>query len=103
VPRGRRLRLTREASEHRGQVLVGRRRRKCSLKGLLDAVYPSTLDLIFDIKKRSREPVLEPSHIDAVAEALADARPYGSRDRSSAPESLVCEGAGQARGSTCAA
>jgi len=47
-------------------------------------VYQSTMDLILDIKKRSREPVLEPSHIDAVAEALAGARPYGSRDRSSA-------------------
>jgi len=49
-------------------------------------VYQSPLELILDIKKRSREPVLEPSHINAVAAALADARPYGSRDRGNAPE-----------------
>lgn len=43
-------------------------------------VYQSTLDLILDIKKRSREPVLESPQIDAVAAALAGAKPYGSRD-----------------------
>ena len=47
-------------------------------------VYQSTLDLILDIKKRSRQPVLEPSHIDAVAAALAGARPCGTQDRGGA-------------------